>query len=85
MYVYRLKSGSPGYFVVYNPTELPQRSNFTVAAHLPEKMTVFYLSEKYAEQSVNATSIAKSNKVNLSELKIAPHSTVVFTYVPKTD
>lgn len=69
--------------MIYNPTEFPQRSNFTVQAKLPDKMTVSYLSEDYAGNSANATSLAKSSKVTKADdLKIAPHSTVIFTYVP---
>ncbi|KAH8417195.1 hypothetical protein KR222_006289 [Zaprionus bogoriensis] len=81
----RIKSGSPGFFVVYNPTDLPQNSNFTGAASLPNRMTVSYLSEDYKVLAGNATTIEKASKVNLRELEIAPHSTIVFTYVPVKD
>lgn len=77
---YRIKSGSPGYFVIFNPTDSPQLSNFTVDHKLPEKMTVSYFSENF--NNGNATKILPSSKVDLNELQVAPHSTIVFTYVP---
>lgn len=80
MLFYRIKSGSPGYFVIFNPTDSPQLSNFTAANKLPEKMTVSYFSENFNEG--NATNILYSSKVDLNELKVSPHSTIVFTYVP---
>ncbi|EDW15887.2 uncharacterized protein Dmoj_GI10226, isoform C [Drosophila mojavensis] len=76
----RIKSGSPGYFVIFNPTDSPQLSNFTAANNLPEKMTVSYFSENFNDG--NATNILYSSKVDLNELKVSPHSTIVFTYVP---
>ncbi|KAH8311449.1 hypothetical protein KR044_006443 [Drosophila immigrans] len=76
----RIKSGSPGYFVIFNPTELSLPSSFTSFDHkLPEKMTVSYFSENYNN---NGTLVAHSAKVNLSELKIPAHAAIVLTYVP---
>ncbi|KAM8703610.1 hypothetical protein ACLKA7_008263 [Drosophila subpalustris] len=75
----RIKGGSPGYFVIFNPTDLPQLGNFTVEHKLPEKMTISYLSENYNN---NGTHLAHSTKVNLNELKVSAHSTIVLTYVP---
>ncbi|XP_030562357.1 uncharacterized protein LOC115763776 isoform X2 [Drosophila novamexicana] len=80
----RIKSGSPGFFVIFNPTDLPHLSNFTADHKLPDKMTVSYLSENYNHNNgnANATKVAQSTKVNLNELQVAPHSTIVLTYVP---
>lgn len=82
--IYRIKSGSPGFFVIFNPTDLPHLSNFTADHKLPDKMTVSYLSENYNHNNgnANATKVAQSTKVNLNELQVAPHSTIVLTYVP---
>ncbi|KPU80226.1 uncharacterized protein Dana_GF16561, isoform B [Drosophila ananassae] len=79
----RIKSGNPGYFVVFNPTDLPQSSNFTGPAELPEKMTVSYFSEDYNNQD-NSVKVGHAAKVNLKQLKVAPHSTIILTYVPAT-
>ncbi|XP_032595910.1 uncharacterized protein LOC6567976 isoform X1 [Drosophila grimshawi] len=81
----RIKSGSPGYFVIFNPSDLPQRSNFTGEEEhkLPEKMTVSYFSENYnGDDNGNSTKVVHSSKVNLNELLVAPHATIILTYVP---
>ncbi|XP_034485563.1 uncharacterized protein LOC117790278 [Drosophila innubila] len=76
----RIKSGSPGYFVIFNPTDLPQPCNFTADHKLPEKMTVSYFSENFNNNAT--TNLAHSTKVNLNELKVSAYSTIVLTYVP---
>nr|XP_017002558.1 LOW QUALITY PROTEIN: uncharacterized protein LOC108061059 [Drosophila takahashii] len=78
----RIKSGNPGYFVIFNPTELPQASNFTIPDDLPDKMTVSYFSEKYNDNVENANKVAHAGRVNLKDLKVAPHSSIILTYVP---
>ncbi|KAH8241211.1 hypothetical protein KR032_002512 [Drosophila birchii] len=77
----RIKSGNPGYFVIFNPTDVPQSSNFTGPADLPDKMTISYFSEHYNSHE-DSVKVAHSAKVNLKELKVAPHSTIILTYVP---
>lgn len=78
----RIKSGNPGYFVIFNPTELPQASNFTIPDNLPDKMTVSYFSEQYNNNMDNSGKVAHAGRVNLKELKVAPHSSIILTYVP---
>ncbi|XP_026836969.1 uncharacterized protein LOC6553572 isoform X5 [Drosophila erecta] len=78
----RIKSGNPGYFVIFNPTELPQASNFTIPNNLPDKMTVSYFSEQYNNNMENSGKVAHAGRVNLKELRVAPHSSIILTYVP---
>ncbi|KAH8278965.1 hypothetical protein KR018_011812 [Drosophila ironensis] len=77
----RIKSGNPGYFVIFNPTELPQSSNFSDPVDLPDKMTVSYFSENYNNHN-DSIKVSHSGKVNLKTLQVAPHSTIILTYVP---
>ncbi|KAH8360264.1 hypothetical protein KR093_011795 [Drosophila rubida] len=77
----RIKSGSPGFFVIFNPTDLPQLSNFTAVPKLPEKMTISYFSENYNSNN-SSTHYAHSAKVNLNEMMIPAHAAIVLTYVP---
>ncbi|XP_017057192.1 4F2 cell-surface antigen heavy chain isoform X2 [Drosophila ficusphila] len=77
----RIKSGNPGYFVIFNPTDLPQAGNFS-ATDLPKKMTVSYFSENYNKVNESAT-VTHSAKVNLQDLKVSPHSSIILTYVPE--
>ncbi|XP_016961363.2 neutral and basic amino acid transport protein rBAT [Drosophila biarmipes] len=79
----RIKSGNPGYLVIFNPTELPQASNFTIPKNLPDKMTVSYFSERYNSNVENANKVSHSGRVNLKDLKVAPHSSIILTYVPE--
>jgi len=53
---------------------LPQASNFTIPKNLPDKMTVSYFSEKYNNNVENAYKVSHSGRVNLKDLKVAPHS-----------
>ncbi|XP_016976286.1 neutral and basic amino acid transport protein rBAT isoform X2 [Drosophila rhopaloa] len=78
----RIKSGNPGYFVIFNPTDSPQIGNFTAHKNLPEKMTVSYFSQNYNTNIKESDKVAHSAKVNLTELKVAPHSSIILTYVP---
>ncbi|XP_033164601.1 uncharacterized protein LOC117143852 isoform X1 [Drosophila mauritiana] len=78
----RIKSGNPGYFVIFNPTELPQASNFTIPDNLPDKMTVSYFSEHYNVNTDSSGQVAHAGRVNLKEFKVAPHSSIILTYVP---
>ncbi|XP_016954360.2 uncharacterized protein LOC108027423 [Drosophila biarmipes] len=79
----RIKSGSPGYLVIFNPTKSPQASNFTIPMNLPDKMTVSYFSEKYNSNVENANKVSHSGRVRLKDLKVAPHSSIILTYVPE--
>jgi len=83
VFPHRIKSGNPGYFVIFNPTDLPQASNFTIPKNLPDKMTVSYFSEKYNNNVENAYKVSHSGRVNLKDLKVAPHSSIILTYVPE--
>ncbi|XP_062122986.1 uncharacterized protein LOC133836488 isoform X2 [Drosophila sulfurigaster albostrigata] len=78
----RIKSGNPGYFVIFNPTDLLQNSTFSADHKLPDKMTVSYFSENYNDKNNNGTHVAHSAKVNINELQIPAHSAIVLTYVP---
>ncbi|XP_039151868.1 uncharacterized protein LOC6727150 isoform X3 [Drosophila simulans] len=78
----RIKSGNPGYFVIFNPTELPQASNFTIPDNLPDKMTVSYFSDDYNVNADSSGQVAHAGRVNLKEFKVAPHSSIILTYVP---
>ncbi|XP_017119918.2 uncharacterized protein LOC108141190 isoform X2 [Drosophila elegans] len=78
----RIKSGNPGYFVIFNPTDSVQIGNFTAAENLPEKMTVSYFSQNYNDNIELSGRVSHSAKVNLTELRVAPHSSIILTYVP---
>ncbi|EDW55288.1 GM10442 [Drosophila sechellia] len=78
----RIKSGNPGYFVIFNPTELPQASTFTIPDNLPDKMTVSYFSDHYNVNADSSGQVAHAGRVNLKEFKVAPHSSIILTYVP---
>ncbi|XP_017081989.1 uncharacterized protein LOC108115176 isoform X2 [Drosophila eugracilis] len=81
----RIKSGNPGYLVIFNPTDLPQPSNFTTPKDIPDKMTVSYFSEKYNDDIPNAHKVAHAGRVNPKNLQVAPHSSIILTYVPIKD
>lgn len=49
---YRIKSGNPGFLVLFNPTEVSHMANVTNDS-LPEKMTVVAVSDNY-----NVTNVA---------------------------
>uniref|UniRef100_A0A1A9VYC9 alpha-glucosidase n=1 Tax=Glossina austeni TaxID=7395 RepID=A0A1A9VYC9_GLOAU len=72
----RIKSGNPGYFVVYNPTEVERKGNFTLQG-LPEKMSLHSFSDNFIISSNNT----KSN-ILTDELEVSPGSTVILSYVP---
>ncbi|XP_037807106.1 maltase 2 isoform X3 [Lucilia sericata] len=69
----RIKSGNPGYLVVFNPTELNQPLNLGNAS-LPETMNVKYFS--------NASNATKTGQISISDFEVAPLSTAVLSYVP---
>lgn len=42
-----MKSGNPGFFVAYNPTDALVVGNFTSISSMPEQLTVLLLSKNY--------------------------------------
>lgn len=44
---HRIKSGNPGYFVAYNPTDELVRADFSKVDGIPEELTVHLLSHNY--------------------------------------
>lgn len=44
---YRIKSGNPGYFVVYNPSNEQITADFSAAEGIPESLTVNLFSQNY--------------------------------------
>uniref|UniRef100_A0A1B0B6R9 alpha-glucosidase n=1 Tax=Glossina palpalis gambiensis TaxID=67801 RepID=A0A1B0B6R9_9MUSC len=72
----RSKSGNPGYFVVYNPTKVARKDNFTLQG-MPEKMSLHSFSDNFIMSSNNT----KSN-ILTDELEVSPGSTVILSYVP---
>lgn len=45
-------------------------------------MTVSYFSEQYNNNMDNSGKVAHAGRVNLKDLKVAPHSSIILTYVP---
>lgn len=43
----RIKSGNPGFFVAYNPSNEGATPNFSEVPGLPEQLTVSLLSDNY--------------------------------------
>lgn len=72
---FRLKSGNPGYFVVYNPTESNITVDFSTVSGLPEQLTVELTSKPYGN-------IAP--KVPTKAITLQDNSAVIFTYAPKS-
>lgn len=48
----RIKSGNPGYFVAYNPTESLVTANFSSVAGIPDLLTVHLFSDNYRVKDV---------------------------------
>lgn len=48
----RIKSGNPGYFVVYNPSEELVKANFSLATGIPNELTVNLVSENYQVENI---------------------------------
>lgn len=72
----RLKSGNPGYFVVYNPTDANVIADFSSIDSLPEQLTVELASKPYENSTVN--------KLPTNAIPLQANSAVVFTYAPKS-
>lgn len=72
--VFRLKSGNPGYLVIYNPTVANVTADFSFVRSLPEQLTVELASKPYENAVV---------KVPTNAIPLQPNSAVVFTYAPK--
>ncbi|KAJ6637445.1 4F2 cell-surface antigen heavy chain [Pseudolycoriella hygida] len=75
----RLKSGNPGFFVAYNPTDALVVGNFTSISSMPEQLTVHLLSKNY-----NVEGVVERAKVQAHEVQISPKSVIILTYVPKS-
>lgn len=73
---FRLKSGNPGYFVVYNPTDANVTADFTSVESLPEQLTVEVTSKPHENNAVN--------KMPTNAIPLQANSAVVFTYAPKS-
>ncbi|XP_068156638.1 amino acid transporter heavy chain SLC3A1 [Drosophila tropicalis] len=85
----RIKSGNPGYFVIFNPSDQTQSALIEDSQDLPEKMTVSLLSENYNTIDISNNNNISSlvvhpvgSKVTLKDVAVAPHSTIILTYVP---
>ncbi|XP_018785458.1 PREDICTED: uncharacterized protein LOC108966816 isoform X2 [Bactrocera latifrons] len=74
----RIKSGNPGYFVAFNPSNTTVKGEF-VYPSLPDKMTVYALSENY-----NISGIIVKSKVETNSVEVPPEATIILTYVPVT-
>lgn len=48
----RIKSGNPGYFVVYNPSDELVNADFTDAKGIPEQLTVNLFSKNYNVEKI---------------------------------
>ncbi|XP_020712946.1 uncharacterized protein LOC101456261 isoform X2 [Ceratitis capitata] len=72
----RIKSGNPGYFVAFNPSNGVVKGEFVDAA-LPDKMTVYALSDNY-----NISGFTVKSKVQTNSLEVSPGATIILTYVP---
>lgn len=53
-FINRIKSGNPGYFVAFNPTDNYVAANFSFVASLPDQLTVDMVSRLY-----NVTDVTK--------------------------
>lgn len=69
---FRLKSGNPGYFVVYNPTDADVVADFTSIKSLPEELTFELASKPYENNA--------ATKVPTNAIPLQANSAVVFTY-----
>lgn len=76
----RFKSGNPGYFVVYNPTDALVTGNFTSIKTMPDQLTVHLLSKNY-----NVTDVAIRSKVQTSDVKVSAKSVIILTYASKKE
>uniref|UniRef100_A0A1A9WB84 alpha-glucosidase n=1 Tax=Glossina brevipalpis TaxID=37001 RepID=A0A1A9WB84_9MUSC len=72
----RLKSGNPGYFVIFNPTDIERKGNFALQG-LPEKMSMQSFSDNFI-----ANNNGSGSNILIDDLEISPRSTVILSYVP---
>ncbi|XP_036323680.1 4F2 cell-surface antigen heavy chain isoform X1 [Rhagoletis pomonella] len=72
----RIKSGNPGYFVAFNPSNNTVKGGFNHTS-LPDKMSVYALSDNY-----NISNVVVKSKVQTDSLEISPGATIILTYVP---
>lgn len=77
IFLHRIKSGNPGYFVVINPNTENVLADFS-GHNLPEKMTVDFVSANY-----NTSEVAVKGKVDTNAIPLSASSAVILTYVPK--
>lgn len=75
IFFFRLKSGNPGYFVVYNPTDVNDTVDFTFVKGLPEQLTVELFSKPYDPPV---------DKVPTNAIPLQSNSAVIFKYAPKS-
>lgn len=74
-FFFRLKSGNPGFFVVYNPLATNVTADFSFVRSLPDQLTV-----ELASKPNNNTSA----KVATNAIELQANSAVLFTYAPKS-
>lgn len=72
----RLKSSSPGYFVVYNPTNANVTADFSAVHSLAEQLTMEI-------QSIKPHQDKNMEKIPSKAIPLQAKSAVIFTYVPK--
>jgi hypothetical protein len=73
------KIGNPAYFVVFNPTNAIVEADFSHVEKISEEVTVVLTSHAYNIPDVHAKS-----KLLSGAIKMAPRSTLVLTFVPRT-
>lgn len=69
-----MKSGNPGYFVAFNPSDDAVSVDFSFVQQLPEQLTV----------EVTSNAPHKAAKVPANAIPLAAHSAVILTYAPKS-
>lgn len=53
LFLHRIKSGNPGYFVAYNPTDVGVSSNFANVNGMPDQLTVHLFSKNYDVENIS--------------------------------
>ncbi|XP_077300428.1 CD98 heavy chain isoform X2 [Arctopsyche grandis] len=76
----RLKSGNPGFMVIYNPTAEGTRVNMTIVSDVPAELTVNLLSKSYDEKDVFIKA-----KLPADNIPISAKSAIIMTYAPVKD
>lgn len=73
----RIKSGNPGYFVAFNPTDDDIKANFT-SEIVGTELSVLLLSDGFSKDN------PPKGKISTSSVPLAKKSVAVFTFVPKS-